>query len=257
MAAGGLNFIALRNMQDSVNDLLHSPGIKTATVHREKKKFVHEISEASLKMVETCGNTRDVLLLVKDHLHDLKSTFRRVSVGPATTDMTTAAADGTGNKFSGYTSERKKLKKAMLRRLNSLKMMKSINNNGSSTTNVSSSHDLVVVINVLREVRMATMAIVESLMSLMSMPLSPETVNRSPAKKKKSSRGFFELSKFSRVNSLSYWENCDRTTLQVASQRLAAVEIDVEDLEEELDCSNGAWTLIYGCQWGSRVEFPE
>lgn len=70
------------------------------------------------------------------------------------------------------------------------------------------------------------MAIVESLMSLMSMP-SP--------KRQKSNKGFFE-SKLTRVDSLSLWENSDPNMLQEASKRLEGVEVAIEDLEEELDC---------------------
>lgn len=217
-----LNFLALRDLHDSANDLLHSPTTTRTIVGDKQEKWVQEISEASLRMLETCGNTRDVLVLAKDHLHDLQSAFRRrVSIA----DSSTAGA----NKLSGYSLERKKLKKAMLRRLHSLKEMKNRCIN-SSSPDVSSSlnQNLVAVVNVLRQVRMATMAIVESLMSLMSMP--------NPKPESRSSRGFLEA-RLSRVDSLSsWWESCDTSMLQEASKRMEAVDMAIQDLEGELDC---------------------
>ncbi|XP_027092086.2 uncharacterized protein [Coffea arabica] len=221
-----LNFLALRDLHDSANDSLHSRITKRAIAGHKQERWVHEVSEASLRMLETCGNTRDVLSFAKDHLHDLQSAFRRrVSIADS-------SAAGAANKFSGYSLERKKLKKAMLRRLHSLKEMKNkcIHSSSSSSSDVSSSlnHNLVAVVNVLRQVRMATMAIVESLMSLMSMP--------NAKRHSKSNRGFFEA-RLSRVDSLSsWWENCDTSMLQEASKRMQAVEMAIDDLEEELDC---------------------
>lgn len=65
-------------------------------------------------------------------------------------------------------------------------------------------------------------------MSLVSMP------NAKPHSK--SNRGFFEA-RLSRVDSLSsWWENCDTSMLQEASKRMQAVEMAIDDLEEELNC---------------------
>lgn len=115
------NFDALRDLHDSANDLLlHSPVIKKTIADRGQQNWVHEISEASLRILESCGNTKEVLSLVKDHLQDLQSTFRRVVGG--------AGGDGENNKFAGFGVQRKKLKKAVLKRLESLKGMKNKKN---------------------------------------------------------------------------------------------------------------------------------
>lgn len=220
------NFDALRNLHDSANNLLHSPIIKKTVAKNGQEKFVHEISEASLRILESCANTKDVLLLVKDHLSDLQSTFRR--------RVTTASETPTAAeiKFGGFTIQRKKLKKAMLKRLESLKGIKNKCFNSTSTSDDVSyiNQDLTVVINVLREVRMTTMSIVESLMSLMSMP------NPNGKKVKPYKLGFFESKFLNRVNSLSPWEKCDSVILQGATKRLEAVEMAIEELEQELEC---------------------
>ncbi|CAN4123069.1 unnamed protein product [Withania somnifera] len=182
------NFDALRDLHDSANDLLHSPLIKREIAHHGQEKWV----QTSLRMLEVCATTKDAVLLVKDHLHDLKSTFRRIRFGD-------------NNKFTvSFHGQRKKLKKGILKRLHSLKRMKSWKLSLGSNQSSDSKSNLMVVMKVLREVRVATMPIVESMMSLM-------------------------------VNSFSSWEICDAMTLQCTNKRLEAVEIAIEDLEGELE----------------------
>ncbi|KAL8135736.1 hypothetical protein AgCh_010386 [Apium graveolens] len=209
-----LDFEALKELHNKANNLLHSPVIKEALVQHQQENHVHEISEDSLCMLDACGTTKDVLLLVKDHLHELQSTFLRISIGETS---------ATENKLAGFYIHRKKLKKELLSCLRSLKGLK---NKCTMNTDVYPvDPNLVVVVNVLREVRGTTISIVESLMSLMSMP--------SPACK--TNRGSLR-SKFMRVNSLSLWENCDRKTFQTGNRLLEAVESAVEDLQVELEC---------------------
>ncbi|XP_015060834.1 uncharacterized protein LOC107006830 [Solanum pennellii] len=212
------NFDALRDLHESANDMLHSPVIKREIAHQGQEKWTHEVSETSLRMLDVCGTTKDVLLLVKDHVHDLKCTFRRISVGENAT---------TENKFAPFHCHRKKLKKEMLKRLHSLKGMK-YNTKCIDSSSIDNENNLMVVVNVLREVRVATMSILESLMALMSMP--------SPNVTRKSSKGYFGPKLLMRVNSLSSWEKCDTMTLQCANKRLEAVELAIENLEEELEC---------------------
>lgn len=208
-----LDFEALKELHNTANNLLHSPVMKQAIVSHRQEKHVYEVSEASLCMLDACGTTKDVLLLVKDHLQELQSTFRRISIGE------TAATE---SKLSGFSIHRKKLRKELLNCSRTLKGMK--NNDIMNCDLYSIDHNLGVVVNVLREVRATNISIVESLMSLMSMP-SPVC---------KSNRGSFR-SKFMRVNSLSLWKNCDMKTFQTGNRILESVETAIEDLEVELD----------------------
>nr|GLL37159.1 uncharacterized protein LOC109181230 [Ipomoea trifida]GMD40349.1 uncharacterized protein LOC109181230 [Ipomoea batatas] len=206
-----LNFDALRDLHDSANDLLHSPVIKREIATHRQEKLVHEVSEASLRMLEVCGTTKDVVLRVKDHLHDLRSAFRRIMVGE------TACAE---SKLQTFRCDRKKLRKEMMKRMDSLKGMRKKN-----ACLAAAKEDLRAVVNVLREVRAATISMVEAVMSLMSMPC--------PEGRARGSSAF--AAKLMRVNSLSRWEKCDATTLQCANTRLEAVEMAVGDLEWELE----------------------
>jgi hypothetical protein len=207
------NFGALRELHNSANDLLHSPTIQQALVYQRKEKWVHEVSEASLRMLDVCGISKDVLLLVKQQLLDLQFTLRRVCIGEP----------NIGTKIKAYNHYRKKLKKETLKCLNSLKGMK--NKSIVSDLPPIDDNNLKVVVDVLKEVRVTSISIVESLLSLISIPW----LDQKPAK------GSF-ASRFIRVGGQSLYDICDVMALQSANKRLEAVEIAIEDLEAELEC---------------------
>ncbi|KAJ6352009.1 hypothetical protein OIU76_001261 [Salix suchowensis] len=75
------SFNALRDLHNSANDLLHSPEIQQVLVNQKQEKWLHEVSESSLRMLDVCGISKDVLLLVKEHILDLQFTLRRKRVG--------------------------------------------------------------------------------------------------------------------------------------------------------------------------------
>lgn len=155
------NFDALRELHDCANDRLHihSPTIQQALVHQEK--WVHEISESAMRILDVCSSTKDVILLLKQHLQDLQSTFRRSSiVGESET--------GFESKLEAYHMYGNKLKKEMAKWLRSLRGMKERKKKKKNKLMTISS--LVAVGNVLGEVREITISIVESLQALLSIP---------------------------------------------------------------------------------------
>ncbi|KAF5727282.1 hypothetical protein HS088_TW22G00972 [Tripterygium wilfordii] len=219
MAALLPNFDTLRDLHNSANDLLHSPEIQQALVDQRQEKFVHQVSESSLRMLEVCGISRDVLLVVKDHLLDLQLTLRRLSIGDQPHNNIV------GTKLAAYNCYRKKFKKETVKCLRSLKGMKC--NSVISNNNVSVVDDnLIVVLDVLKEARVTTITIVESLLSLISIPWLDQKKGYS-----------FIRCKFMRSSGQCSYDNiCDETALHSAHKRLEAVEIAIEDLEVELEC---------------------
>ncbi|KAJ6399698.1 hypothetical protein OIU77_020282 [Salix suchowensis] len=107
------SFNALRDLHNSANDLLHSPEIQQVLVNQKQEKWLHEVSESSLRMLDVCGISKDVLLLVKEHIFDLQFTLRRKRVGKP--DIST--------KIASDNLYRKNLKKETLKCLKSLKGM--------------------------------------------------------------------------------------------------------------------------------------
>ncbi|KAL2339394.1 hypothetical protein Fmac_007334 [Flemingia macrophylla] len=207
-----LDFVALKVLHNSANTLLHSPLVQQALVHEKEEKWVNDVSESSMRMLEVCGISKDVLLRVKEHLQELQFTLRRASIGDP----------GIEEKITAYNCYRKKLKKETLKCLKWLKGMKSqtVTMHHHPSMN---GQKLVLVVDVLREVRMTSICIVESLLSLVSSPWLDS---------KSGKRSFTSKLLHSSDDVIIY----DAMVLQSANKRLAGVRMAIEDLEVELDC---------------------
>ncbi|KAL6207617.1 hypothetical protein ACLB2K_018574 [Fragaria x ananassa] len=221
----GPNFEALRNLHNSANDLLHSPIIQQALVRNSQEKWVHEVSEASLRLLDVCSISKDVLLLVKEHLQDLQFTLRRVN---------SSGEEDIGSKMTAYNFYRDKLKKETLKCLNSLKGRRRAMKKNASIVSLELcpiDQNLTLVVDVLRQVRVTTVSIVETLLSLISIPwLDGKSTSRS------STASFRFMSMLMCGRSQKVHDLCDATALQSANARLDAVEIAIEDLQVELEC---------------------
>ncbi|QCD89261.1 uncharacterized protein LOC114167275 [Vigna unguiculata] len=203
-----LDFVALKDLHNSANSLLHSPLVRQGFVHEREEKWVDDVSESSLRMLEVCGISKDLLLQVKEHLQELQFTLRRASIGD----------EGIEEKITACNRYRKKLKKETLKCLKWLK--KGIKS--ERTVSPMNEQKLVLVVDVLREVRVTSISIVESLLSLVSSPWLDS---------KSGKRSF--RSKFVRV---SVHCSDDAMVIQSANKRLAGVRMAIEDLEVELEC---------------------
>ncbi|XP_062100806.1 uncharacterized protein LOC133806731 [Humulus lupulus] len=217
---GRLNFEGLRNLHNSANDLLLVQQCSLVVDYKRQEKRVDEVSEASLRMLEVCGVSKDVLLLVKEHLQHLQFTLRRLSIGELT---------NIENKISDYNRYRKKLKKETLNCLNSLKQVVVVVVPSSVKND-----NLSVVVDVLREVRVTTISIVESLFSLIDKPW----LGLDQIKSAKTS-SFLGYSKFKRVSNnntgQSLYDIYDSMELRSADKRLVAVKITIDCIEVELE----------------------
>ncbi|KAK7349020.1 hypothetical protein VNO80_23849 [Phaseolus coccineus] len=212
-----LDFVALKDLHNSANNLLHSPLVRQALVHEREEKWVDDVSESSLRMLEVCGISKDLLMVVKEHLQELQFTLRRASIGD----------QGTEEKITAHNSYRKKLKKETLKCLKWLK--KGMKSETSVTVHppTKNEQNLVLVVDVLREVRVTSISIVESLLSLVSSPW----LDSKSGKRSFTSR-LVRVNLHSSDDDMSY----DAMVLQSANKRLAGVRMAIEDLEVELEC---------------------
>lgn len=220
MSRPDFDFDSLNELHDSVNELLNSPDIKLEIIHHGQEKLAHDVSEASLKMADSCSAAKDLLLLAKNHLQNLQSAFRRIA---ASTDT---AAEHAGDNFANHRLPRKQLKKAILKRLHSLKGMK--NTFAAASSAPPEDQSLVVVVKLLKEVRATTLSIVRSLLSLIAIPhpdSKPDSGRKDP---------IFRI-KLTRVDSFSLWEKCDVSDIRSVMKRLEEVEMVVDDMESELE----------------------
>lgn len=209
-----INFEGLRELHDCVNYLLdHCPKTRESLSQQGQEKWMEQVSEASLRMLDICNISKDAMTLVKHSLQDLKLTLR----GNESSDV--------NEKIAAYNRYKNKLKKETLKCLNCLKSMKgSSGGGGGGRVAMPIEQNLLFVAEVLKEVRRVIVMMVESLFSLGCIPWL----------EKRSSKG--PLSSIFMIRS-SYWldDVWDETAVQSASTRLEAAEIAVEELEIELE----------------------
>ncbi|KAI3922461.1 hypothetical protein MKX01_006150 [Papaver californicum] len=243
MAILSLNFNALRDLQDCANGILSLTVTRQAIICNRKEKWVDEVSEGSLRMLDLCGITRDVMLLAKQHLQDLQSALRRRTLGDSSFS---SSLDNSYENVNGGcdTSVVKKMKKELFKCLEGLKGMKCDPFSLSSSSLSHVDPNLLVVVTVLREVRMATISVVESILSLMSTPRAKPILNK---------KSF--ISKLMRVKRVANFEDedegvdadtlfslheynfCEKVSeIQTANKRLEVLEGAIEGLEVELEC---------------------
>jgi hypothetical protein len=159
--------------------------------------------------------SKDVLLFVKEHLQELQFTLRRASIGEP----------GIEEKITSHNFYRKKLKKETLK---CLKWLRGVKSKTLTLHTPMKEQKLKLVVDVLKEVRMTSISIVESLLSLISTPWLDS--------KHGGKRSF--ASKLVGVSLQNYDDDdiFDAMMLQSAKKRLAGVQIAIEDLEVELEC---------------------
>ncbi|CAH8258330.1 unnamed protein product [Arabidopsis lyrata] len=204
-----INFEGLRELHDCVNYLLdHCPKTRESLSQQGQEKCTEQVSEASLRMLDICNVSKDVMTLVKHSLQDLQLTLR----GSESSDV--------NEKIAAYNRYKNKLKKETLKCLNCLKNMKG----SEGRVAMPIEQNLLFVAEVLKEVRRVVVTMVESLFSLGCIPWL----------EKRSSKG--SLSSIFTIRSSYLLDDVwDETAVQSATTRLEAAEIAVEELEIELE----------------------
>lgn len=200
----------LRELQDCANYLLdHCPEARESLCQQGKEKWIEQVSEASVTMLDVCNVSKDVMTLVRHSLKELQLTLR-------------CNESNMHVKIAAYNRHRNKLKKETLKCLNTLK---SIKGGGKGTLVMQRiEQNLLFVAEVLKEVRRAIVTMVESLFSLVCIPWL-ET-----KQSKRSMSSIFTM-RFCCLDDV--W---DEIAVQSASTRLEAAQIAVEELEIELGC---------------------
>lgn len=144
----------LMDLIDCVENLLMLPLSQQILTQHRQEKWVDELLEGSLGLLDACDTAKDVLSQIRDHASKLLSALRRRRVNECKTS--------TG--VDEYLTSRKKGMKAMQKALKNLKVMK----NKCSFSPLNTDPEAVSLVCMLREVEMVTLTLLESLLSSIS-----------------------------------------------------------------------------------------
>ncbi|GMI84568.1 hypothetical protein like AT2G17080 [Hibiscus trionum] len=145
----------LQDLYDYVDMLLQLPLAQQALAQEQQRKWVEELLDGSLLLLDVCGTAKDALLQTKECTQELQSILRR-----------RRGVEGLSNDVRKYITCRKAVRKAICKALKNLKHME----NKLSSSSFSNDDETVAVISTLKQVEEVTISTLESLLSFISGP---------------------------------------------------------------------------------------
>lgn len=156
----------LAELYNCIEELVHSPLTQQALNHHQQcKTLVEEALDGSVGLLDSCGNARDLLLTMKEHVQNLQSALRRRRTGDSSSIESNVHA---------YICFRKKAKKSIAKSLRDLKKMESKINLGSFCL-LDLDHNVQIVLKLLGELSAVTISVFQSLCVFLSLPLTNNT----------------------------------------------------------------------------------
>ncbi|WJX55864.1 hypothetical protein P8452_41585 [Trifolium repens] len=213
------------------NNLLNMTSTQKAISHNQGEKFVEELLDGSMKILDVCGITRDTVLQVKESVQSLHSSLRRRK---GDSDIETSVIE--------YNLFTKKMKKNVTKLIKSLKQMES--KFGASSI-LNEDQEVVGLIRVLREVIVMNISIFQSILSFLvgsSKSKATKWLNVAKLMHKRvvsscedNLENFNELRCVKASLSTLLREGPDVAKMQVAHERLETLENAIEMIENDLE----------------------
>ncbi|KAI4295503.1 hypothetical protein L6164_035545 [Bauhinia variegata] len=144
----------LWDLHDCIDKLLQLPFTQQSLARECSDKWVNDLLEGSLRLLDICSAAKDALLQSKEMMYELQSIFRRRRVGESAFTME-------GGK---YLTSRKKVKKTIRKALEDLKGIKKECILSSSNRD----NEAFSIISILQEVETVTLSSFEALLLFIS-----------------------------------------------------------------------------------------
>ncbi|CAL5188215.1 unnamed protein product [Lathyrus oleraceus] len=218
----------LEDLYISLEDLLNMASIQKVISHHQGEKFVEELLDGSIKILDICGITRDTLLEIRENVQSLHSSLRRRK-GDSSIEKS----------VSEYKFFSKKMKKNVTKLISSLKHMEC--KFGASSL-LNQDQDVVVVINVLREVIVMNMSLFQSILSFLASKSKAikwmkmaKLVHRKEVSCEENLESFNELQCVEASLRTLLREGSDASKMRATHESLEALENAVERIENGLE----------------------
>ncbi len=229
--------MGLAELYNCMEELIPSPLTQQAVLRYEHGRLVEQVLDNSVTLLDTCGNARDIIFTMKEHVQSLQSALRRKRVDSRIE-----------SDIHAYMCFRKKVKKDIAKCFKALKQMES-KADSSTPLLASDDHHLSMVASVLREASAITISIFKSLLLFLSMPtlktntggwslisrLMPmRLLSNEKGQKIVNEVGCVDISLCSLHGHLR--NNDAKAEFQLAQRMLETLHLSVEGLEDGLDC---------------------
>ncbi|XP_058777721.1 uncharacterized protein LOC131651984 [Vicia villosa] len=220
-----IGLFLLEDLYTSLEDFLNMRSTQKAISQHQGENFVEELLDGSVKILDICGITRDIVLEIKENVQSLQSSLRRRK-GDSSIETSVS-------KYKFFTT---KMKKNVTKLMTSLKQMES--KFGASTL-LNQDQEVVCVISVLREVIVMNMSIFQSILSfLTSKSKATKWFKMSKLMHKRTISCEENLNEFQRVDAslrTLLRKGSDVSEMQAAHESFEALESAIEGVEKGLE----------------------
>ncbi|KAH7518298.1 hypothetical protein FEM48_Zijuj09G0156600 [Ziziphus jujuba var. spinosa] len=232
----------LRNLHDCVDRLLLLPLNQQALSLEKHEKWVDQIVDGSLKLLDICSIVKDALSQTKESTQKLQSIIRRRRGGEMVLSIEV-------NKFL---SSRKVVKKAINKAIKNLKEKE----NKCTFNPLNKDNETVAIVNLLREAEAITLGVLESLLLFISEPKSgPKHSGWSFISNILQPKRMEEESKsneFANAEAALHLLICqkmkkssDSLSVENAQNQLGKMDLCIQDLEEgEKHSKTQGWSVV-------------
>ncbi|CAK8561906.1 unnamed protein product [Lathyrus sativus] len=226
--------IALSLLEDlyiSLEHLLNMPSTQQLISHHRGEKFIQEVLDSSMRILDVCGITRDTVLQIKENIQALHSSLRRKK-GDSCVETSVA-------EYKFFT---KKMKKNVNKLITSLKHM---DTKLGLSPNLELDHHLSSVIRVLREVITMNLSVFQFILSFLTVSSSKSKATKWLLVSKLIHKGVITCEDNSEIAnelqcveaslSILISEANNGEKLQAAHEKLEALENAIESVEIGLE----------------------
>ncbi|KAJ6765824.1 BPS1-LIKE PROTEIN [Salix purpurea] len=145
---------SLQDLHDCVDKLILLPLAQKSLAQEQNEKWVDDVLDGSLRVLDVCSMARDALLQTKEYAQEIQSIMRRRRGNEI----------GFSGEIKTYLISRKVVKKKIHKALRNLKNL----GNKSSFSPFNEDQEAVAIANMLKEVEAVTLTELESLLTLIS-----------------------------------------------------------------------------------------
>ncbi|WVZ19214.1 hypothetical protein V8G54_006536 [Vigna mungo] len=211
----GQNLTSLLDLHECIEKLVQLPLTQEALVQERQEKWVDDLLDGSLRLLDACTETKDALLHTKECTRELQSTIRRRRGGEV--ELTV--------EVKKFLTSRKVVRKAIFKALENLKG----NANKSNLALTNKDYQTMALVTLLKDAEVITFSIFESLLNFFSGSAQPK-------------RGSWALvSKLMQSKRVGYAQVADDNefakvdaALQLFALNMSTKSNDINDLQKKL-----------------------
>ena len=219
----------LGNLYNCVQDFLQLPLTQQSIAHHQQEKWVEEVLDGSVRLLDVCCETKAILSSIKEQVQALRFALRRRS----------------SLKVDAYIRYRKKAKKDITKLLGTLKRM---DDKCVTPPLFDQDQHLSVMVKMLRDLRAVTISVLTATSTFLSSsrptPSKWSLVSKLMHKELVACGGAIkQMNEFENVDvnlsALSQHmldKNAEVERMQVAQKHLGALELGVVQVEAGLEC---------------------